>query len=119
MAQQAMAQPVATYVKDDFFDSMSCEALERQAMAQQSRGRSRFHEQRKLDMDTFGAAGGRAALTTAAVAEAAAAAAAAAAGAAGAAMAAVAVVATTVGSNRPAVADAADAADADATETRE
>ena len=58
MAQQAMAQPVATYVKDDFFDSMSCEALERQAMAQQSQGRSRFHEQRKLDMDTFGAAGG-------------------------------------------------------------
>ncbi len=58
MAQQAMAQPVATYVKDDFFDSMSCEALERQATAQQSQGRSRFHEQRKLDMDTFGAAGG-------------------------------------------------------------
>ena len=52
------AAPVSTYVKDDFFDSMSCEALERAAVAAQPQGRSRFHEQRKLDMDTFGAAGG-------------------------------------------------------------
>jgi protein LSM14 len=57
LAQRAHSQPVATYVKDDFFDSMSCEALERLAMTQNSQGRSRFHEQRKLDMDTFGAAG--------------------------------------------------------------
>ena len=34
--QQTMKQPVATYVKDDFFDSMSCEALERQAEQQKS-----------------------------------------------------------------------------------
>jgi protein LSM14 len=56
------AQP---YVKDDFFDSMSCEALEKQAYAAQEQqqaggggGRGRFAEMRKLDMDTFGAAGG-------------------------------------------------------------
>ena len=57
--QQTMKQPVATYVKDDFFDSMSCEALERQAEQQKSSGgRARFAEMRKLDMDTFGTAGG-------------------------------------------------------------
>ena len=57
--QQTMKQPVATYVKDDFFDTMSCEALERQAEQQKSSGgRARYAEMRKLDMDTFGAAGG-------------------------------------------------------------
>lgn len=60
-ANQQAPGPVATYVKDDFFDSMSCDALERAAVAAAQnapQGRSRFHEQRKLDMDTFGAAGG-------------------------------------------------------------
>ena len=58
--QMPSVAPVQTYVKDDFFDSMSCEALERQEQQkQQSGGRARFAEMRKLDMDTFGAAGGQ------------------------------------------------------------
>ncbi|KAH9301749.1 hypothetical protein KI387_013332 [Taxus chinensis] len=35
------------YSKDDFFDSLSCDALDRG-------GRSRFSEQRKIDTQTFG-----------------------------------------------------------------
>jgi protein LSM14 len=56
------AQAAATYVKDDFFDSMSCEALEKAALMEQQQqqpgSRSRFAEMRKMDMETFGAAGG-------------------------------------------------------------
>lgn len=48
------------YVKDDFFDMMSCEALEKmeakeKVSQQASSARSRFAEQRKVDMETFGA----------------------------------------------------------------
>ena len=48
----------ATYVKDDFFDTMSCEALEKQQEMQQQGGRARFAQMRRHDMETFGAAGG-------------------------------------------------------------
>ena len=47
-----------TYVKDDFFDTMSCEALEKQQEMQQQGGRARFAQMRRHDMETFGAAGG-------------------------------------------------------------
>eukprot|EP00982_Pelagococcus_subviridis_P016408 31476-Pelagococcus_subviridis.AAC.25 len=58
-AMRLQQEAAPTYVKDDFFDSMSCEALERQQQATQTGGRSRFAEMRRLDMDTFGAAGGQ------------------------------------------------------------
>ncbi|XP_068637537.1 protein decapping 5 isoform X2 [Aristolochia californica] len=38
------------YVKDDFFDSLSCNALDRGAR----NGRTRFSEQMKIDTETFG-----------------------------------------------------------------
>lgn len=44
--QSSNAKPV--YVKDDFFDSLSCDALDR------SRNDRRFSEQRKIDTETFG-----------------------------------------------------------------
>lgn len=44
--QSSSAKPV--YVKDDFFDSLSCDALDR------SRNDRRFSEQRKIDTETFG-----------------------------------------------------------------
>ena len=47
-----------TYVKDDFFDTMSCEALEKQQEMKQQGGRARFAQMRRHDMETFGAAGG-------------------------------------------------------------
>uniref|UniRef100_A0A061SHB9 Ffd and tfg box motifscontaining protein n=1 Tax=Tetraselmis sp. GSL018 TaxID=582737 RepID=A0A061SHB9_9CHLO len=49
------------YNKDDFFDSMSCEALERLAINESEdngrRGRMNYAEQRRIDMETFGGAG--------------------------------------------------------------
>eukprot|EP01026_Neomeris_dumetosa_P025216 TRINITY_DN2077_c0_g1_i18.p2 TRINITY_DN2077_c0_g1~~TRINITY_DN2077_c0_g1_i18.p2 ORF type:complete len:414 (-),score=75.88 TRINITY_DN2077_c0_g1_i18:1366-2607(-) len=50
------------YKKDDFFDEISCEALEKQA-AQDAGGisddvRRKMQEQRKLDLETFGGLGG-------------------------------------------------------------
>lgn len=46
LRQPSNAKPV--YVKDDFFDSLSCDALDR------SRNDRRFSEQRKIDTETFG-----------------------------------------------------------------
>ncbi|KAF5827613.1 hypothetical protein DUNSADRAFT_352 [Dunaliella salina] len=47
------------YQKDDFFDCLSCEALERSNMGDQ-RGdwRQKLSEQKRLDMETFGGLGG-------------------------------------------------------------
>jgi protein LSM14 len=50
-----------TYEKDDFFDSLSCEALDRLAIREAGEdarvdGRARNAAQRKVDMETFGAA---------------------------------------------------------------
>ena len=42
---------VQTYNKDDFFDTMSSDALER------SKRSAHFAEQRKIDLETFGTAG--------------------------------------------------------------
>ncbi|CAK9229438.1 unnamed protein product [Sphagnum troendelagicum] len=41
----------AMYVKDDFFDSLSCDALDREEGRSE---RTRFSEQRKIDTETFG-----------------------------------------------------------------
>ncbi|KAJ7518811.1 hypothetical protein O6H91_20G009300 [Diphasiastrum complanatum] len=38
------------YVKDDFFDSLSCDALDREGRSE----RTKFSEQRKIDVETFG-----------------------------------------------------------------
>ena len=53
------------YEKDDFFDQLSCEALERLTIGSNSAApgggkpppRARFAEQRKLDIETFGGTG--------------------------------------------------------------
>ncbi|CAD7704016.1 unnamed protein product, partial [Ostreobium quekettii] len=45
--------PKGTYAKDEFFDTMSCEALEKLGGANQD-GRRSFAEQRKVDVETFG-----------------------------------------------------------------
>ena len=54
------------YEKDDFFDKLSCEALERLNVGGDGAGpgqtgklplRTRFAEQRKLDIETFGGTG--------------------------------------------------------------
>ena len=56
------------YEKDDFFDQLSCEALERLSLGGGGGGagpgqpgklppRTRFAEQRKLDIETFGGTG--------------------------------------------------------------
>ena len=50
-ADNSASQPL--YNKVDFFDSMSCEALEK-AQGEERAGRGRYAEQRKLDMETFG-----------------------------------------------------------------
>lgn len=48
-------KPKATsYEMDDFFDSLSCETLERQGK-KDGGGRNRYAEQRKIDQETFGA----------------------------------------------------------------
>jgi protein LSM14 len=39
-----------TYTKDDFFDSISCDALDRRGRSE----RTKFSEQRKIDTQTFG-----------------------------------------------------------------
>mmetsp|Transcript_12292 Transcript_12292/g.44821 ORF Transcript_12292/g.44821 Transcript_12292/m.44821 type:complete len:572 (+) Transcript_12292:125-1840(+) len=43
-----------SYDMDDFFDSLSCETLDRQG-PREGGGRNRYAEQRKLDQETFGA----------------------------------------------------------------
>lgn len=47
------------YEKDDFFDMMSCEALERLSLVEANKSNARagksFSEQRKIDKETFGA----------------------------------------------------------------
>ena len=50
--ERTTAQSNITYVKDDFFDTMSCEALDRVAEAEnpKARGGWNYAEQRKLDM---------------------------------------------------------------------
>eukprot|EP00878_Enallax_costatus_P027411 GHUV01029510.1.p1 GENE.GHUV01029510.1~~GHUV01029510.1.p1 ORF type:complete len:124 (-),score=43.48 GHUV01029510.1:487-858(-) len=57
--QQVKAHPTA-YVKDDFFDMVSCEALEKMAAYEQGggMGRRNLHEQRQVDIETFGGLGG-------------------------------------------------------------
>ena len=51
--KEAEPQVSSTYVKDDFFDTMSCEALEKAAgTAAQKDRRELYNEQRKLDMGT-------------------------------------------------------------------
>ncbi|EIE19064.1 hypothetical protein COCSUDRAFT_59550 [Coccomyxa subellipsoidea C-169] len=54
--------PKETYKADDFFDSLSCEALERLAVSEgaapeKPQARTRFAEQRKVDIETFGGTG--------------------------------------------------------------
>lgn len=49
----------ATYTKDDFFDKLSCDTLERIHIAEAAPGeredwRSKMAAQRKVDMETFG-----------------------------------------------------------------
>ena len=52
--ERTTAQSNITYVKDDFFDNMSCEALDRVAEAEnpKARGGWNYAEQRKIDMGT-------------------------------------------------------------------
>eukprot|EP01025_Chloroclados_australasicus_P026050 TRINITY_DN2589_c0_g2_i2.p1 TRINITY_DN2589_c0_g2~~TRINITY_DN2589_c0_g2_i2.p1 ORF type:complete len:388 (+),score=66.52 TRINITY_DN2589_c0_g2_i2:1084-2247(+) len=62
MGDQSVKEMDQVYKKDDFFDEISCEALEKQA-AEQAGGmnedvRRKMQEQRKLDMETFGGVGG-------------------------------------------------------------
>lgn len=61
-ATDAAAPSAVKYEKDDFFDELSCEALERMKLAEaveeggrpMFNGRARAAEQRKVDMETFG-----------------------------------------------------------------
>ena len=48
----------STYQKDDFFDAISCEALERMGQDGRTDWRSRLAEQRKVDIETFGGLSG-------------------------------------------------------------
>ena len=45
-------QQISTYVKDDFFDTMSCEALERKEKSADGSNGWNYAEQRKLDLGT-------------------------------------------------------------------
>ena len=49
--------PKGTYAKDEFFETMSCEALEKLSGSNQE-GRRTFAEQRKVDQETFGGLAG-------------------------------------------------------------
>jgi len=42
------------YKKDDFFDSLSCEALDKQSGGHGAGGRTRYERQRRSDAATFG-----------------------------------------------------------------
>ncbi|KAI8009274.1 hypothetical protein LOK49_LG06G00843 [Camellia lanceoleosa] len=42
------------YVKDDFFDSLSCLTLDGGLGRGRGRGRAKFSEQKKIDIETFG-----------------------------------------------------------------
>lgn len=55
-----VAETAVNYKKDDFFDSMSCEALEKMNIDHQARRedyRTRIADQRKVDAETFGGLG--------------------------------------------------------------
>ena len=49
-AAEGAPKQVSTYVKDDFFDTMSCEALERQENGPDGSNGWNYAEQRKLDL---------------------------------------------------------------------
>lgn len=53
VAEEASSKPKSTYDKDDFFDSLSCDLVDRQ---EGRRTRLKPFEERKLNQDTFGAA---------------------------------------------------------------
>ena len=58
-AEAAVKAHPSAYKKDDFFDMVSCEALDKKAIAEGSgMGRRNMHEQRAVDIETFGGAGG-------------------------------------------------------------
>jgi len=53
--QKEGADGTSKYAKDEFFDMMSCEALEKLSLGGNTlEPRKSFQEQRKLDMETFG-----------------------------------------------------------------
>jgi uncharacterized membrane protein YgcG len=62
-AEQAVKAHPAAYNKDDFFDMVSCEALDKMAAFDGNQGgqfvhRRNMHEQRAVDIETFGGLGG-------------------------------------------------------------
>ncbi|KAI5067324.1 hypothetical protein GOP47_0017852 [Adiantum capillus-veneris] len=48
--EEDFSRPAPVYVKDDFFDTLSCDAFDRGAHTE----RTKFSEQRKIDTETFG-----------------------------------------------------------------
>lgn len=48
--EEELSKVMPVYVKDDFFDSLSCDAFDRGGQAE----RTKFSEQRKIDTETFG-----------------------------------------------------------------